>query len=119
MAASQDHTLAGSSQSLKLTVTDPSVHANAAFTHLSAVTVGVPVMVHVPLVRLMPVGKEGEMAHVAPLTAPDGLIVHVMSGLKDVLRMMNAPSALGVSVQFRPSVKVMLVDPPLLLAKTV
>ena len=34
----------------------------------TAVTVGVPVMVHVPLVRLMPVGKEGEMAHVAPLT---------------------------------------------------
>ena len=34
----------------------------------TAVTVGVPVMVHVPLVRLMPVGKEGEMAHDAPLT---------------------------------------------------
>ena len=37
---------------------------------LTAVTVGVPVMVHVPLVRLMPVGKEGEMAQVAPLSNP-------------------------------------------------
>ena len=35
---------------------------------MTAVTVGVPVMVHVPVVRLMPVGNEGEMAHVAPLT---------------------------------------------------
>ena len=37
-----------------------------------AVTVGVPVIVHVPEVRLMPVGNEGEMAQVAPLTAADG-----------------------------------------------
>jgi hypothetical protein len=35
---------------------------------LTAVTVGVPVTVHGPVVRLMPVGNEGEMAHVAPLT---------------------------------------------------
>ena len=84
-----------------------------------AVTVGVPVMAHVLAVKLRPVGREGEMAHVAPLTAPDGLIVHVMSGLKEVLRVMNAPSALGVSVQLSSSVKVVLVDPPLLLAYTV
>jgi len=46
------------------------------------------VMVHVPAVRLRPVGREGEIAQVAPLTAPDGLIVHVMSGLRDMLRVM-------------------------------
>ena len=38
-----------------------------------AVTVGVPVMVHVPEVKLMPVGNEGEMAHVAPVTAEEGM----------------------------------------------
>ena len=84
-----------------------------------AVAVGVPVMVQVPAVKLRPVGREGEIAQVAPLTAPDGLIVHVMSGLRDVLRVMKAPSTLGVSVQLRPSVKVVLDEPPLLLAYTV
>ena len=84
-----------------------------------AVAVGVPVMVQVPAVKLRPVGREGETAQIAPLTAPDGLIVHVMSGLRDMLRVMNAPSALGVSVQFSASVKVVLVGPPLLLAYTV
>ena len=81
-----------------------------------AVAVGVPVMVQVPAVKLRPVGREGEIAQVAPLTAPDGLIVHVMSGLRDVLRVMKAPSTLGVSVQLSPSVKVVLDEPPLLLA---
>ena len=84
-----------------------------------AVAVGVPVMVQVPAVKLRPVGREGEIAQVAPLTAPDGLIVHVMSGLRDVLRVMKAPSTLGVSVQLSPSVKVVLDEPPLLLAYTV
>ena len=84
-----------------------------------AVAVGVPVTVQVPAVKLRPVGREGEIAQVAPLTAPDGLIVHVMSGLRDVLRVMKAPSTLGVSVQLSPSVKVVLDEPPLLLAYTV
>ena len=37
----------------------------------------------------------------------------------ELFRVMYAPSALGVSVQLRPSVKVVLVEPPLLLVKTV
>ena len=83
---------------------------------MTAVTVGVPVMVQFPLVKLRPVGNEGEVEQVAPLTAPEGLIVHVMSGLKDVLRVMKAPSAPGVSVQFMLSVNVAEVEPPELLA---
>ena len=90
--------------------------AQTVYVALVAVAVGVPVMVHVPAVKLSPVGSEGEIEQVAPLTAPDGLIVHVMSGLRDVLRVMKAPSTLGVSVQLRPSVKVVLLEPPLLLA---
>ena len=37
-----------------------------------AVAVGVPVMVQVPPVKLKPVGSEGEMEQVAPLTSGDG-----------------------------------------------
>ena len=40
---------------------------------LVAVTVGVPVMVHVPAVKLRPVGSDGEMAHVAPARAEEGM----------------------------------------------
>ena len=36
---------------------------------LEAVTVGVPVIAQVPLVRLRPVGRAGDIAHVAPDTA--------------------------------------------------
>ena len=38
-----------------------------------AVVVGVPVMAQVPLVRLMPVGREGETAQIAPVTAEEGI----------------------------------------------
>ena len=38
-----------------------------------AVAVGVPVMVHVPAVKLRPVGSAGEMAQVAPVTAKEGM----------------------------------------------
>ena len=37
----------------------------------------------------------------------------------ELLRVIKTPSTLGVSVQLRPSVKVVLVEPPLLLVKTV
>ena len=40
---------------------------------LVAVAVGVPLMAHVPAARLSPFGREGEMAHVAPPTAVDGI----------------------------------------------
>ena len=38
-----------------------------------AVVVGVPVMVHVPAVKLRPVGREGETAQIAPVTAEEGI----------------------------------------------
>ena len=42
-----------------------------------------------------------------------------MSDPMEAFRVMKAPSTLGVSVQLRPSVNDTLVEPPLLLAKTV
>ena len=93
----------------------PEMLAHTVYVALVAVAVGVPVMVHVPAVRLSPVGSEGDIAQVAPLTDPESHS-HVMSGLRDMLRVMKAPSTLGVSVQLRPKVHVMLVEPPLLLA---
>ena len=42
--------------------------AQIVYVAFNAVTVGVPVMAQVPLVRLMPVGSAGEMPQVAPLT---------------------------------------------------
>ena len=38
-----------------------------------AVAVGVPVMVHVQAVKLRPVGREGEISQVAPVTAEEGI----------------------------------------------
>ena len=89
--------------------------AHIVYVALVAVAVGVPVMVQVPAVKLSPVGSEGEMAQVAPLTDPESHS-HVMSLEMELFRVMNAPSALGVSVQLSPRVKVVLLEPPLLLA---
>jgi hypothetical protein len=46
--------------------------AQIVYVALLEVTVGVPVIAQVPVVRLNPVGKEGEILQVAPDTAADG-----------------------------------------------
>ena len=50
----------------------PEMLAHIVYDALVAVTVGVPVMAQVPAVRLRPVGREGEIEQVAPLTAAEG-----------------------------------------------
>ena len=50
----------------------PEMLAHTVYVALVAVEVGVPVMVQVPAVKLSPVGSEGDIAQVAPLTAADG-----------------------------------------------
>ena len=46
--------------------------AQTVYVALTAVTVGVPVIAQVPVVRLNPVGRAGEIPQVAPDTAADG-----------------------------------------------
>ena len=46
--------------------------AQIVYVAFSAVTVGVPVIAQVPVVRLNPVGRAGEMPQVASDTAADG-----------------------------------------------
>ena len=50
----------------------PEMLAHTVYVALVAVAVGVPVRVHVPAVKLRPVGSEGEIEQVAPLTAAEG-----------------------------------------------
>jgi len=47
--------------------------AQIVYVAFNAVTVGVPVIAQVPVVRLNPVGRAGEMLQVAPLTSGDGM----------------------------------------------
>ena len=51
----------------------PETLAQTVYVALVAVTVGVPVMAHVPAVKLRPVGREGEISQVAPVTAEEGI----------------------------------------------
>ena len=50
----------------------PEMLAQIVYVALLEVTVGVPVIAQVPVVRLNPVGRAGEMPQVAPDTAADG-----------------------------------------------